>query len=154
MCIKCLDCLVCECPLLGAALQQHAGKIAVVELEVSLVVELEEGGTVGVLLLQVDVVHLRLLRRVPAVLAHIHLRPPLLVLVLVRHSVHLQAVALQGAALGEGFLAKVTFVRSDPCVSSCVSLQVESVVESLAAEGAEVAFDVAVALHVSVQKSL
>ena len=40
------------------------------------------------------------------------------------------------------------------CVSSCVSLQVESVVESLAAEGAKVALDVAVALHVSVQKSL
>ena len=35
-----------------------------------------------------------------------------------------------------------------------MSLQVESVVESLAAEGAEVALDVAVALHVSVQKSL
>ena len=74
MCIKCLDCLVCECPLLGAALQQHAGKIAVVELEVSLVVELKEGGAVGVLLLQVQVVDLGLGRRVPAVLAHVHLK--------------------------------------------------------------------------------
>ena len=53
---------------------QVAGEVGVVELEVSLVVELEEGGAVGVLLLQVDVVHLRLLRRVPAVLAHIHLQ--------------------------------------------------------------------------------
>ena len=74
MCIKCLDCLVCECPLLGAALQQHAGKVAVVKLEVSLVVELEEGGAVGVLLLQVQVVDLGLGRRVPAVLAHVHLK--------------------------------------------------------------------------------
>jgi len=121
---------------------------------VSLVVELEEGGTVGVLLLQVDVVHLRLLRRVPAVLAHIHLRPPLLVLVLVRHSVHLQAVALQGAALGEGFLAKVTFIRPHSCMSSRVSLQIEGVVEPLAAEGAEVSLGVAVALHVPVEQPL
>ena len=44
-----------------------------------------------------------------------HLRPPLLVLVLVRHSVHLQTVALQGAALGEGFFAKVTFIRPHSC---------------------------------------
>ena len=44
-----------------------------------------------------------------------YLGPPLLVLVLVRHPVHLQAVALQGAALGEGFLTKIAFVRSDTC---------------------------------------
>ena len=112
MCIKCLDCLVCECPLLGAALQQHAGKVAVVELEVSLVVELEEGGAVGMLLLQVQVVDLGLGRRVPAVLAHVHLnttsvqkqfsssnihylRSPLFVVVLVSHPVNFEAVTLQ-----------------------------------------------------------
>merc|ERR1719336_1190094 len=145
---------LCRCPLLGAALEQHTRKVAVVELEVSLVVELEEGGAVGVVLLQVQVVDLGLWRRVPAVLTHVHLRASLFVVILVRHPVHLQAVALQGAALGEGFLTKIAFVRSDTCVSSCVSLQVESVVESLAAEGAEVSLDVAVALHVSVQKSL
>ena len=36
------------------------------------------------------------------------------------------------------------------CVGAGVALQVERVVESLATEGAEVALDVAVALHVSV----
>ena len=61
-------------PRLHGRRDQVAGEVGVVELEVSLVVELEEGGAVGVLLLQVDVVHLRLLRRVPAVLAHIHLQ--------------------------------------------------------------------------------
>ena len=61
-------------PGLHGRCDQVAGEVSVVELEVSLVVELEEGGAVGVLLLQVDVVHLGLLGRVPAVLAHIHLQ--------------------------------------------------------------------------------
>ena len=49
-------------------------KVRVVELEMPLVVELGEGGTEGVLLLEVDVVNLRLGGRVPAVLTHIHLQ--------------------------------------------------------------------------------
>ena len=65
---------LCRCPLLGAALQQHARKVTIVELKVSFVVELEEGGAVGVVLLQVQVVDLGLGRRVPAVLAHVHLK--------------------------------------------------------------------------------
>jgi len=44
-----------------------------VELEMPFVVELEEGGGVGVLLLQVEVVHLGLLGRVPTVLTNIDL---------------------------------------------------------------------------------
>jgi len=59
---------------LSAAGEEHVGKVAVAELEVSLVVELEEGGGEGVLLLQVDVVHFRLLRGVPAIFAHVYLR--------------------------------------------------------------------------------
>ena len=54
-------------------LEKHARKVGVVKLEVSLVVELEEGGAVRVVLLQVDVVQLRLLRREAAVLADVHL---------------------------------------------------------------------------------
>ena len=41
-----------------------------------------------------------------------HLRPSLLVFVLVGDAVDLEAVALQGAALGEGLLAQVALVRS------------------------------------------
>lgn len=60
--------------VLRAHLQQHVGEVAVRELEVPLVVELEEGRAVGVLVLEVQVVDLRLLRRVAALLAHVDLR--------------------------------------------------------------------------------
>ena len=46
----------------------------VVELEMPLVVEFEQGGAVGVLLLQVDIVDLGLLGRVAAILAHVNLK--------------------------------------------------------------------------------
>jgi len=55
----------------------------VVELEMPLVVEFEQGGAVGVLLLQVDIVDLGLLGRVAAILAHVNLRSSLLVIVTV-----------------------------------------------------------------------
>jgi len=138
----------------GAALEQHACKVAVVEFEVSLVVELEERGAVGVVLLEVEVVELWLGCGVSAVLTNIHLGASLFVVILMSHTVNFEAVTLQRAALCEGFLTKITFVRSDACMCSCVSLQVESVVESLAAEGTEVSLHVAVALHVAIQKSL
>lgn len=58
---------------LRAHLEQHVGEVAVGELEVSLVVELEQRRAVRVLVLQVQVVNLGLLRRVTAFLAHVHL---------------------------------------------------------------------------------
>ena len=58
---------------LGVDLQQHRGKVGVGELEVPLVVELEERRRVGVVLLQVEVVDLRLLCRGTTVLADIDL---------------------------------------------------------------------------------
>jgi len=60
----------------------------------SLVVELEKGGRVRMLLLQMDVVNLGLLRSEAAVLTDINLRSPLLVLVLMSNSMNLQAVTL------------------------------------------------------------
>ena len=54
-------------------LEKHARKVGVVKLEVSLVVELEEGGAVGVVILQVDVMKFRLLRGEAAVFADVHL---------------------------------------------------------------------------------
>jgi len=60
----------------------------VVELKMPLVVEFEQGGAVGVLLLQVDIVDLRLLGRVAAVLAHVNLRSSLLVIVSVVDAVY------------------------------------------------------------------
>jgi hypothetical protein len=68
-------------PLLGTgglvnccALEEDVGKVGVVELEVSLVVELEEGGGEGVVVLEVEVVDLRLGCGVTAVLTHVHLQ--------------------------------------------------------------------------------
>ena len=52
----------------------------VVELEMPLVVKLEQGWAVGMLLLQVDVVNLRLLGRVAAVLTHVNLATGKLIL--------------------------------------------------------------------------
>jgi hypothetical protein len=54
---------------------------------------------------------------------HKYLGPPLLVLVLVGHAVDLEAVALQGAALGEGFLAQVALVWPHACTGVTVYIQ-------------------------------
>ena len=48
-------------------------KVGAVEFEMPLIVELEQSGGVGVLLLQVEVVHLGLLGGVTTVLTNIHL---------------------------------------------------------------------------------
>jgi hypothetical protein len=52
-----------------------------------------------------------------------YLGPPLFVLVLMRHAVDLEAVALQRAALGEGFLAQVALVRPHACTGVTVYIQ-------------------------------
>lgn len=131
--------------------EQVVRKLRIGKLEVALVVELEQGRRVGVLLLQVQVVDLRFVRRVATLLADVHLRAPLLVRVLVLDAVHLQAVRLQRAPLRKGFLAQIALVRPDAGVRPGVPLQVERIVESLAAEGAQVALDVGVALHVPIK---
>ncbi len=59
----------------SGALEEDVGKVGVVELEVSLVVELEEGGGEGVVVLEVEVMDLRLGCGVTAVLTHVHLQP-------------------------------------------------------------------------------
>lgn len=79
------------------------------------VVELEEGGTVGVVVLEVHVVALRLSRGVAALLTHVHLRAALLVGIAVLDAMHLQAMRLEGAALREGLLAQIALVRTHTC---------------------------------------
>lgn len=61
------------CFFLRAHLQQHVGKVAVCEFEVPFVVELEEGRTVRMLVLEVKIVNFRLLRRVSTLFAHVNL---------------------------------------------------------------------------------
>ena len=63
--------------------------------------------------LQVVVVFLRVDGGVPAVLTYVHLGSPLLVAEVERETVNLAAMALQGAALGEGLLTHLTFVGAN-----------------------------------------
>lgn len=81
--------------------KEHVREVGVVELEVPLVIELEEGGAVWVVVLEVEVVALGLPGGVAALLAHVDLGTALLVGVAVLHAVDLEAVGLQGAPLGE-----------------------------------------------------
>lgn len=53
--------------------------------------------------------------RVAAVFAHVQFVSPLFVGVLLLHAVNLLQVGLQGTALGEGFVAHLTFVRTNSC---------------------------------------
>lgn len=53
--------------------------------------------------------------RVAAVFAHVKFISPLFVGVLLLHAVNLLQVGLQGTALGEGFVANLTFVRTNSC---------------------------------------
>lgn len=156
------------------ASEQVVRELRVGELEVALVVELEKGRRVGVLVLQVDVVDFRLVRGVSALFTHVHLRgrlalrikqigqrifptylsASLFVGILMLNTVHLKTMRLKRAPLSERFLAQIALVGSDSRVGSGVSLQVEGVVEALAAERAEVSLDVRVAFHVTVQQAL
>ena len=53
--------------------------------------------------------------RVATILTDVELVPALLVGVLLLHPVDFLQVGLQGAALGEGFVADVTFVGANAC---------------------------------------
>lgn len=53
--------------------------------------------------------------RVATILTDIELVPALLICILLLYAVDLLQVGLQGAALGEGFAADVTFVGADAC---------------------------------------
>lgn len=67
------------------------------------------------------------------------------------NSVNLEAMALERASLREALFAEITLVRSYTRVGSRVSLQVKSIIESLAAECAQITFDVAVTLHMTIE---
>lgn len=109
---------------------------------------------VGVVLLQVQDVALLALGRAATLLAHVQLGPPLLVRVLLLHAVDLLEMRLQRAALREGLVTQAALVGPHACVGAYVSLQVEGVIETLPAVGAEVPLDVVVTLHVAIQHAL
>lgn len=81
----------------------------------SFVVRFGEDWTVGVVLSEVDVVGLRLVRGEATLLTHVHLVPPLFVLVLILGVVDLPAVRLQGTPLGERLVTVQAPVRLHSC---------------------------------------
>lgn len=56
-----------------AHLEQHIGEVTIGELEVPLVVELQQRRAIRMLLLQMKIMHLRLVRRVSAFFTDVHL---------------------------------------------------------------------------------
>lgn len=69
-------------------------------------------------------------------------------------AVHLQTMRLQRTALRKRLFAQIALVRPDAGVRSRMPLQVERVVEALAAERAQIAFDVRMAFHVPIEQPL
>lgn len=70
------------------------------------------------------------------------------------YAMNLEAVRLQRAALREALLAQVALVRTHAGVGARVTLQIEGIVEALATEGAQIALDFRVTLHVAIQQAL
>lgn len=91
---------------------------------------------------------------VAAVFAHIKFVSSLFVGVLLLHTVDLLQVGLQGAALGEGFVANLTLVRTNPSMGPDMSFQIKGVVEAFSTEGAQVPLHLAVTLDVTVEHPL
>lgn len=83
-----------SCQFLGCLFEECAARVGTVHVQVQVLL----GGA-----------------RVAAVLADIQLIPALLIGVLLLHPVDLLQVGLQGAALGEGFVADVTLIGANAC---------------------------------------
>lgn len=120
----------------------------------SLIIELKECWTIWVIILEVKVVDLRLICSVAALFTDVHLCATFLVSILMLHTMYFQTMGLQRTALSKRFFTQVAFVGPDARVRSRVPLQIEGVIEALAAEGAEVPLHVAVTLHVAVEQPL
>jgi hypothetical protein len=70
-------------------------ELLIVELKVTFVVEFGQSRTVGMMLLQVQIVLFRLICRVSTFFANVHLGPTFFVGVIVCDSVHLQSVRFE-----------------------------------------------------------
>lgn len=125
-----------------------------VDLDDSPVVASLERGRVGMECLQVFQVFFRVLGRATAVLAHVQLGTSLLVLERELDLVHFVQVRLETAALRELAVAFGALERSHARVCSRVPFEIEGVVEALLTERAQVTFDVAMVLHVTVHETL
>lgn len=96
------------------------GGLVRIELEQPLVVAACQRRTVGMVVSEVDVVVVRSVGGVAAVLADVHLVAALLVAERQLESVYLAAVGLERTALRERLLAMFTLVRSYTCVTDFI----------------------------------
>lgn len=96
----------------------------------------------------------RLNEPVTMIMNHTYLCATLFVCILMLNTVHFQAVWFEWATLCERFLAEIAFVWPNAGVCAGVSLQIECIVESFAAERAQIAFDIRMTFHVAVEQSL
>ena len=99
-----------------------------------LVIEFVKGWTVGVVIFQVQIVHFRFRGSVSTILTHIHLKesefesfhaamlafvvltylwPPLLVIIIVSHTVNFEAMGLQRTTLSEWLLTEIALVGAN-----------------------------------------
>ena len=83
-----------SCQFLGCLFEERAARVGTIHVQVQVLL----GGA-----------------RVAAVLADVQLIPALLIGILLLHPMDLLQVGLQGAALGEGFVADITLVGANAC---------------------------------------
>lgn len=69
-------------------------------------------------------------------------------------SVNFALMRFETATLSECFVALVAFERTNTRVRACVSLQIECIVESFAAERAEIPFELTMILQMAIEKTL
>lgn len=84
----------------------------------------------------------------------VYLSTSFFICILMLNAVNFYAVTLQGTPLREALLAQIALIRSHARVRPCMPLEVERVVEALAAKCAEITLHVAVTLHVTIEKPL
>jgi len=128
-------------------------KIAVRELKMSLVVEFGKRWRIRVFSFEVHVVTFRILSCIATLFAHIDLVSPLFVRVIVCDAVHLQCVRFQRTPLRKRLVTVIAFVRTHTGMSASMSLQIKGIVETLAAECAQISLDITVTLQVSVKQT-
>jgi hypothetical protein len=135
-------------------LKQHAGKVCIWELEMPLVIELVECRTERVVVFQMKVVHFGFRCSEATIFTHIHLWPSLLVIILMSHAMNFEAVRFQRAPLCKRFFAKITSIRTNTCMCSCVPFQIKGIIKPFTAKCTKITFGIRVALHMSIQQPL
>jgi len=98
--------------------------------------------------------HFRLSCCMATVFANIYLGSTLFVIILVSHAMNFEAVRFQRAPLCKRFFAKITPIRTNTCMCSCVPFQIKGIIKPFSAKCTKITFGIRVTLHVSIQQPL